>query len=178
MEKNEKRALRDRYKPMAPKFSSVKANVGAAPSSSGGQAPVSSAVINPYASSSTANPAADEPTAPARRSRKIHFAPQGKYIQEGDQLRNEAKMEALKQRIAAASKKAGLDSEFDTLERSLKVSTECLLHAAWAELMFSDNHLQMSSGGIRQSYPMGPLTMMLKKQSSGSRLRQTPWLRI
>lgn len=122
VEKNEKRAMRDRYKPMAPKFSSVKANVGAAPTSSGGQAPVSSAVINPYASTSTANPTADEPYAPARRSRKIHFAPQGKYVEQGDQLRNEAKMEALKQRIAAASKKAGLDSEFDTLERSLKVS--------------------------------------------------------
>ena len=37
-------------------------------------------------------------------------------------MRNEAKLEALKQRIAATSKKAGLDSEFDTLERSLKVS--------------------------------------------------------
>ena len=31
-------------------------------------------------------------------------------------------MEALKQRIAAQSKKAGLDDEFDTLERSLNVS--------------------------------------------------------
>jgi U4/U6 small nuclear ribonucleoprotein PRP3 len=121
VEKNEKRAMRDRYKPMAPKFSSVKANVGAAPSSSGGQAPVSSAVINPYASSSTANPASDEPIAPARRSRKINFAPQGKYIEQGKQLRDEAKMEELKQRIAAQSKKAGLDNEFDTLERSLKV---------------------------------------------------------
>ena len=122
VEKNEKRAMRDRYKPMAPKFSSVKANVGAAPTSSGGQAPVSSAVINPYASTSIANPAADEPHAPARRSRKIHFAPKGKYVEQGDTLRNEAKLEALKQRIAATSKKAGLDSEFDTLERSLKVS--------------------------------------------------------
>lgn len=122
VEKNEKRAMRDRYKPMAPKFSSVKANVGAAPTSSGGQAPVSSAVINPYASSSSANPAADEPIAPSRRSRKMHFAPQGKYVEQGDQLRKDAKMEELKQRIAAASKKAGLDSEFDTLERSLKVS--------------------------------------------------------
>jgi len=122
VEKNEKRAMRDRYKPMAPKFSSVKANVGGGPaSSSGGPAPVSSAVINPYASSSTANSAADEPTAPARRSRKMNFAPQGKYVQQGDELRKEAKMEALKQRIAAASKKAGLDNEFDTLERSLKV---------------------------------------------------------
>jgi U4/U6 small nuclear ribonucleoprotein PRP3 len=122
VEKNEKRAMRDRYKPMAPKFSSVKANVGAAPTSSGSQAPVSSAVINPYASSSTANPAADEPVAPTRRSRKIHFAPQGKYVEQGNQLRNDAKMEELKQRIIAQSKKAGLDSEFDTLERSLKVS--------------------------------------------------------
>jgi U4/U6 small nuclear ribonucleoprotein PRP3 len=121
VEKNEKRAMRDRYKPMAPKFSSVKANVGAAPTSSGSQAPVSSAVINPYASSSTANSAADEPIAPARRSRKIHFAPQGKFIEQGDNLRNEAKMEELKQRIAESSKRTGLDSEFDSLGRSLKV---------------------------------------------------------
>jgi U4/U6 small nuclear ribonucleoprotein PRP3 len=122
VEKNEKRALRDRYKPMAPKFSSVKANVGATPSSSSPSVPSSSAVINPYASSSTANAAADQPIAPTRRSRKMNFAPQGKYVQQGEELRNAAKMEALKQRIADASKKAGLDSEFDTLERSLKVN--------------------------------------------------------
>jgi U4/U6 small nuclear ribonucleoprotein PRP3 len=122
VEKNEKRAMANRYKPMAPKFSSVKANVGA-PSASSGPVPSSSAVVNPYASSSTANPAAEEAVAPVRRSRKMHFAPQGKYVAQGDELRNAAKMEALKQRIADASKKAGLDSEFDTLERSLKVSS-------------------------------------------------------
>jgi hypothetical protein len=33
--------------------------------------------------------------------------------------------------------------------------------------MFSDNHLQMSSGGIKPSYLMVPHMMMSKKLSSG-----------
>lgn len=121
---SEKMAMRDRYKPMAPKYSSIKANANAAPSgsSSSSPAPVST-VINPYTSIPNANNTnSDEPTASARRSRKLNFGAQGKWIKQGDELRADAKMEALKQRIAAQSKKAGLDNEFDTLERSLKVS--------------------------------------------------------
>ncbi|KIR67823.1 U4/U6 small nuclear ribonucleoprotein PRP3 [Cryptococcus bacillisporus CA1873] len=118
-ERNEKRAMRDRYKTMAPKFTSVRANVSVA-----AQTPAVAAaapVLNPYApGSATHSPAPDEERAPARKSKKLQFSRAGKYVEQGDQLRNEQKMEALRQRIADASRKAGLDSEFDTLERSLK----------------------------------------------------------
>ncbi|WVQ86164.1 hypothetical protein IAT38_008332 [Cryptococcus sp. DSM 104549] len=120
-EKNEKRAMRDRYKTMAPKFTSVKANasVAAAP---GRGSPAAAPVLNPYAAGSVAAPDSSTPEEKivVRRSKKLNFSKAGKYVEQGEQLRNEQKMEALRQRIAEASRKAGLDSEFDTLERNLK----------------------------------------------------------
>lgn len=118
-EKNDKKRERERYKTMAPKFSTVKANVVATPAPVA-VAPTPAPSLNPYAAAaSTAAP--DDAKAASRRSKKLQFAQPGRYVKQGDQLRNEEKMEALRQRIAEASKKAGLDSEFDTLERSLKV---------------------------------------------------------
>ncbi|KAK8861457.1 hypothetical protein IAR55_002276 [Kwoniella newhampshirensis] len=122
--KNEKQAMRDRYKTMAPKFTSVKANANIVAASAPSRASPAAAApsLNPYASTaSTSNsPAPDEERAGTRRSKKLQFSRAGKYVAQGDALRNEQKMEALRQRIAEASRKAGLDSEFDTLERSLK----------------------------------------------------------
>ncbi|UOH80211.1 hypothetical protein LQV05_002860 [Cryptococcus neoformans] len=123
-DRNEKRAMRDRYRTMAPKFTSVRANATVAASQTPSRASPAVApapVLNPYAAGSAANsPAPDEERAPARKSKKLQFSRAGKYVEQGEQLRNEQKMEALRQRIAEASRKAGLDSEFDTLERSLK----------------------------------------------------------
>ncbi|OCF39849.1 U4/U6 small nuclear ribonucleoprotein PRP3 [Kwoniella heveanensis CBS 569] len=124
VEKNEKKAMANRYKTMAPKFTSVKANASivassGAPSRGSPAAPV----LNPYASTSNVgsnSPAPEEERIATRRSKKLHFSKAGKYVAQGDQLRNEQKMEALRQRIAENSRKAGLDSEFDTLEKSLK----------------------------------------------------------
>ncbi|WVR03937.1 hypothetical protein IAU60_000936 [Kwoniella sp. DSM 27419] len=119
--KNEKQAMRDRYKTMAPKFTSVKANASVAAAAAPARAVPVAAVLNPYASSSTAGrDVPEEERAASRRSKKLQFSRAGRYIAQGDQLRNEQKMEELKQKIAEASRKAGLDSEFDTLERSLK----------------------------------------------------------
>lgn len=39
----------------------------------------------------------------------------------GNQMRQEAKLEDLKQRIAETAKKAGLDTEFETLEKNIRV---------------------------------------------------------
>ncbi|KAL0252585.1 hypothetical protein I308_101977 [Cryptococcus tetragattii IND107] len=122
-EKNEKRAMRDRYRTMAPKFTSVRANASVAAHTPSRASPAVAAapVLNPYAAgAATASPAPDDERAPVRKSKKLQFSRAGKYVEQGDQLRNEQKMEALRQRIAEASRKAGLDSEFDTLERSLK----------------------------------------------------------
>ena len=43
-------------------------------------------------------------------------------MQIGNQIRQEAQLEQLKQRIAESAKKAGLDSEFETLEKNIRVS--------------------------------------------------------
>ena len=42
-------------------------------------------------------------------------------MQLGNQMRQESQLEALKQRIAESARKAGLDSEFETLEKNIKV---------------------------------------------------------
>jgi U4/U6 small nuclear ribonucleoprotein PRP3 len=138
-DKNEKKALRDRYKTMAPKFSTVRANQAAAAEAAAQQKVKEEEAakrtiipsLNPYASGGVLTAtaaegagagAAEEVRARDRRKRQLQFARPGRYVEQGDQLRNEAKMEALKARIAEASKKAGLEGEFDTLEKSLKVS--------------------------------------------------------
>ncbi|WVW80025.1 hypothetical protein I302_101998 [Kwoniella bestiolae CBS 10118] len=123
VEKNEKKAMRDRYKTMAPKFTSVRANAAAISSTPGSPAPAAP-VLNPYATTPTPSGSGtsipEEERAPMRRSKKLQFSRAGKYVAQGEALRNEQKMEELRQRIAEASRRAGLDSEFDTLERSLK----------------------------------------------------------
>ena len=83
-------------------------------------------VVNPYSAAQPVVPAGEPAAAaPARPNRKFQFAKQGRYVEQGNALRAEQKLEELRQRIAAASKKAGLDSEFDTLERSLRVCSVC-----------------------------------------------------
>lgn len=51
----------------------------------------------------------------------MKFNPKGKYVALANQQRQEAQLEALKQRIAQSARKAGLDSEFDTLEKHIRV---------------------------------------------------------
>lgn len=79
---------------------------------------------NPYASGPS--PAAEsgfEGAPRERMGRNFRFNPKGKYVQLGSQLRQEAQLEQLKQRIAESAKKAGLDTEFETLEKNIRVST-------------------------------------------------------
>ena len=137
-DKNEKRRERDRYKTMAPKFSTVKANQVANPPPGRVVVTAPAPSLNPYASTPATNSPQPEDGAPSssRRSRKMHFSAPGKYVAQGDVVRNEAKLEALKQRIAEASKKAGLDSEFDSLERSLKVGVLVSNFGKYAHISF------------------------------------------
>lgn len=82
-----------------------------------------------------------------RTGRSFRFNPKGKYVQLGNQMRQENQLEALKQRIAESARKAGLDSEFETLEKNIKVmifTTE----VSEADLVCSVSHLRMRSGGI------------------------------
>ncbi|KZP08295.1 PRP3-domain-containing protein [Athelia psychrophila] len=116
---------KDRYKPMQPKFASIKANVRNQPAPPPTPTPTAAPETssNPYAAAS-ANAAAlaDFDSAPRERStnRGFRFNPKGKYVQLGVQMRQEIQLEALKQRIAEGAKKAGMDSEFESLEKNIR----------------------------------------------------------
>jgi len=53
--------------------------------------------------------------------RNFRFNPKGKYVQLGNQMRQEIQLEQLKQRIAESAEKAGLDTVFEGLEKNVKV---------------------------------------------------------
>ncbi|THG98522.1 hypothetical protein EW026_g3683 [Hermanssonia centrifuga] len=115
---------KDRYKPMQPKFASIKANVRNAPTPP--PAPTPSIPMenksNPYASGS-ATPDSGFDGAPRERvGRHFRFNPKGKYVHMGNELRREAQLEQLKQRIAESARKAGLDGEFETLEKNIRAT--------------------------------------------------------
>jgi len=115
---------KERYKPMQPKFASIKANTRNQPTPTPTPMPVptpSPAVgANPYtASSANAGPSFEG--APRERSgRKFHFIPKGKYVALGNQMRQENQLEELKQRIAESARKAGLDGDMG-IEKTIKV---------------------------------------------------------
>ena len=54
-------------------------------------------------------------------ARGFKFNQKGKYVQIASQMRQEAQLEQLKQRIAESARKAGLDSEFETAEKNVRV---------------------------------------------------------
>ncbi|KAI6115140.1 pre-mRNA processing factor 3-domain-containing protein [Pisolithus croceorrhizus] len=114
---------KDRYKPMQPKFASIKANIRNAPTPPPVPTPVPVTEVksNPYASGASAAKDTVFEGAPKERvGRSFKFNPKGKYVQLGNQMRQESQLEALKQRIAESARKAGLDSEFETLEKNIK----------------------------------------------------------
>lgn len=77
---------------------------------------------NPYAVAAASTKDTGFDGAPKERmGRNFRFNPKGKYVQLGNQMRQDQQLEALKQRIAESARKAGLDSEFDTLEKNIRV---------------------------------------------------------
>jgi U4/U6 small nuclear ribonucleoprotein PRP3 len=115
---------KDRYKPMQPKFASIKANVrNAAPTpppvapSPASTTPAPGA--NPYSVGAAMDPGFEG--APRERmGRQMRFNPKGKYVAMANQMRSEQQLEELKQRIAESARKAGLDSEMG-IEKNIKV---------------------------------------------------------
>ncbi|KAG7443642.1 PRP3-domain-containing protein [Guyanagaster necrorhizus] len=106
---------KDRYKPMQPKFASIKANTRNVPTPPPVPTPVPiMESANPYAPKETIEGAPRD-----RMGRNFRFNPKGKYIALADQVRKEAQLEALKQRIAESARKAGLDSDMG-IEKSVK----------------------------------------------------------
>ena len=114
---------KDRYKPMQPKFASIKANTRNLPTPVPTPMPVisPSPSINPYSSGSKESLGGGFEGAPRERAgRKFHFNPKGKYVALGNAMRQEIQLEALKQRIAESARKAGLDGDMG-IERAIKV---------------------------------------------------------
>ncbi|KAF7350512.1 U4 u6 small nuclear ribonucleoprotein [Mycena venus] len=112
---------KDRYKPMQPKFASIKANTRNIPTPPPAPTPVPVVEsANPYTSASTSKDTGLFEGAPKdRTSRNFRFNPKGKYVALGNQMRQENQLEALKQRIAESARKAGLDGDMG-IERGIK----------------------------------------------------------
>lgn len=141
----------------------VQANIRSAPTPPPAATPVPVAptvesIANPYAAG--ANAAANEggfEGAPRERvGRTFRFNQKGKYVHIADQMRQEAQLEALKQRIAESARKAGLDSEFETLERNIKVCRPSISKTSpfyiYSQRTYSVEHRLNPSGGMLLSF--------------------------
>lgn len=117
---------KERYKPMQPKFASIKANTRNQPTptptpSIPVSTPSPAVGANPYTANSANAGPSFEGAPRERTSRKFHFVQKGKYVALGNQMRQEVQLEALKQRIAESARKAGLDGDMG-IEKTIKVT--------------------------------------------------------
>ncbi|KAF9788673.1 pre-mRNA processing factor 3-domain-containing protein [Thelephora terrestris] len=141
---------KDRYKPMQPKFASIKANTRNAPTPPPlpTTIPASTDAANPYTSGSAtaANDKGFEGAPRERAGRSFRFNQKGKYVQIANQMRQQQQLEQLKQRIAESARKAGLDTEFETLEKNIK--REVPPEAEWWDkpLLPSDSYKDLEGG--------------------------------
>ncbi|KDE03383.1 hypothetical protein MVLG_06145 [Microbotryum lychnidis-dioicae p1A1 Lamole] len=123
---------KDRYKPMAPKFSSVKANASL-PSSSSSSRPSNTGPLASTSSTSIPDsivntrffdpslayrPAGTMGRGHARETLK--FNQKGKYVKMGEAQRAEARMEDLKRRILESAKAAGIEGEMEDKAKLVK----------------------------------------------------------
>lgn len=107
-------------------YTGRQANIRNVPTPPPAPTPVPTAEVkaNPYSSGpSVVKDSGFEGAPKERTGRSFRFNPKGKYVQLGNQMRQESQLEGLKQRIAESARKAGLDSEFETLEKNIKVGT-------------------------------------------------------
>ncbi|OSD07803.1 PRP3-domain-containing protein [Trametes coccinea BRFM310] len=158
---------KDKYKPMQPKFASIKANLRNAPTPPPAPTPIvpKEPIINPYASAAAAPAESGFEGAPKERvGRQFRFNPKGKYVQIANQVRQEQQLEQLKQRIAESAKKAGLDSEFETLEKNIRrdapPATEWWDAALLPNKTYDDLELGLSKLNIRNAD--SPITLYIQ----------------
>ncbi|KAF8449220.1 pre-mRNA processing factor 3-domain-containing protein [Boletus edulis BED1] len=94
-----------------------------------------------------------------RTGRSFRFNPKGKYVQLGNQMRQETQFEALKQRIAQGARKAGLDSEllWKRISRSgyllLRDSQADLVHSWWDAALLPNKSYDRDDQCIRCRMP-------------------------
>jgi len=116
---------KDKYKPMVPKFASIKANIRNTPTSTPPPAqpspvPAAEAKANPYFAKDAASGSFEGAAPKERTSKSLRFNQKGKYVQIANQVRREEQLEQLKQRIAESARKTGMDGEFEQVEKSIK----------------------------------------------------------
>jgi U4/U6 small nuclear ribonucleoprotein PRP3 len=118
-------ALQDlgQYKPsktVAPKFATSIGNARAQPEKAAPKSKKQLDLSGPSAEETRNNPYFDmslggqTATLKNRHSRQLLFNQKGKYIQQGNALRRQAALEAMKKRIAESSRKIGIDEDLDT----------------------------------------------------------------
>ena len=172
---------KDRYKPMQPKFASIRANARNVPTPPpAAPPPPTVAKENPYAAAAASASAETgfEGTPRERVGRSLKFNPKGKYVSIANQVRQDAQLEALKQRIAESARKAGLDSEFDTLEKNIRVRQLKLSRlTSFSSSYCSARLLPWQSGGMHHSFRQADiLTWMsstLRTLRSEQRIRRS-----
>ncbi|KAF9009478.1 pre-mRNA processing factor 3-domain-containing protein [Cyathus striatus] len=101
---------KDKYKPMQPKFASIKANTRNIPTPPPAPSPL---FLHPDLGTGF------EGAPRERAGRRFNFNQKGKYVQLGNQMRQEIQLEDLKQRIAQSARKAGLDGDMG-IEKTIK----------------------------------------------------------
>jgi hypothetical protein len=125
-------------------------------------APSITSISNPYAAGASAAAAQAEGgfdgAAPRERvGRSFRFNPKGKYVHIANQIRQEQQLEELKQRIAQSARKAGLDTEFETLEKNIKVRLAMMNSMSLGGMLMMSHRIvsarrrQTQSGGTRRS---------------------------
>lgn len=117
-------------------------------------------MVNPYLAAAEA--AEDEATGSRRKNRDFKFVQKGRYVQLGEQMRADASMEALKARIAASARKAGMDTEFDTLEKLVKREPPPAVEW-WDELLLgAESYDVLEAGTSLVDNPQGPITYFVQ----------------
>ncbi|KAG6849896.1 hypothetical protein H0H93_003910 [Arthromyces matolae] len=154
---------KDKYKPMQPKFASIKANVRNAPTPPPVPTPViTPESLNPY-SAAVAKDMAEGAVPKDRTGRTFRFNPKGKYIAMGNQIRHDNQLEALKQRIAESARKAGLDSDMG-IEKTIKRAPPP--EAEWWDvaLLPNKNYDDLSHGmeKLNIATPDSPITIYIQ----------------
>jgi hypothetical protein len=107
---------------------------------------------------------AGEPAPRERVGRAFRFNTKGKYTAQAEQLRKDAALEALKQRIAATARKAGLDSEFEAVAPGIKRAAPP--DAEWwdAALLPTGSYADLAMGvaALNITTPDSPITLYVQ----------------
>ncbi|KAK4054206.1 U4/U5/U6 small nuclear ribonucleoprotein prp3 [Microbotryomycetes sp. JL201] len=113
---------KDRYKPMAPKFSTAKANARmptpqpklvAAPAPTKDESIADTPFFDPRLGYGSAGATGKSHMGRGHERSTLKFNQRGKFVKMGEAMRAEARMEELKKRILESARKAGLESELE-----------------------------------------------------------------